>query len=158
MNAVVVTQDIDEVALAAQERHKFIQGLRELADLYEASEALPIPPYGVTVTINPTVWKTPYKEVDDEATRKALKKIIRSMGRGKKEKIYNDWSFICRKKFGPIELRVETTRSAICRKVPTGNKVIHAARTEYIPERVEEEYEWVCDDAVFSPPKEKQTT
>src|SRR3990167_5428651 len=44
-------------------------------------------------------------------------------------------------------------RAAVCRKVLTGNKITHAASTQYLPERIEEEYEWVCDDPILAPTK-----
>jgi hypothetical protein len=144
-------------------RADFVQGLRDLADLYEEKKALPLPAYPIQVTLNGTVkenkegvyeWN---QEVDAEATKKNMKRIIRAMGRGKKEKQYTDWSFSCVKKFGDlIVLKAETKRDAVCRKVFTGNKIKHAASTQTYttPERIEDEYEWVCDDPLLAAPTE----
>jgi hypothetical protein len=132
------------------------QGLRELADVFEmhGGKMLPLPKYGVQVGIDVTQHEDndrPYgSPIDEEATRKVLKKAIRGMGSGRKEKIFNDWQFLAKREFaGGVTLKVSTTREGVCKKVLTGNKIIHAARTDYIPETVEEEFEWVCDDPIL---------
>src|SRR6266576_7297575 len=135
-------------------RVEMANGLRALADVIEkyGGDNWELP-YGIEVSRNVAVSE--YKRVgenyetvyDHDATLKALKKGMRGMGRGRKEKIFNDWLFAVKKDFGGgVTLKIEAARAAICKKVPTGNKTVHAARTEYIPQRVEEEFEWVCED------------
>lgn len=147
----------EETTLTPREQAlELAQGLRELADVFEmhGGKSLPLPPWGVSVEINVTKhededrpWDSP---IDGEATRSALKKAIRGMGRGRKEKIFNDYQFLAKREFpGAVTLKVTASREGVCRKVPTGNKIIHAATTHYIPEREEEEFEWVCDDPIL---------
>jgi hypothetical protein len=131
-------------------------GLRALADAVETygGENWPLP-YGIEVRVD--VAEGEYKTVDGvyqmvydtEATKKSLRKALRGL-KGKKEKLFNDWLFAIRKDFGGgVRFTVEASRAAVCRKVPTGNIIKHAAHTEYIPERTEEEYEWVCEDGTL---------
>lgn len=146
-----------------QRREELVDGLRQLADLYERSANLPLPKYGVSVQLDVTVKQSagtpgePWKEETDEAaTRRAVKKAVRGMGRGKKEKVYSDYSFVVNRKLtSMVLLQVSTTRAAVCRKVPTGRTIVHPPQSWSSPERVEEEFEWVCDDPVFAEPKEE---
>lgn len=143
---------------------QFVSGLRELADLYEKNgpKGLPIPDWGVTVSLEMDQtkpkengqwsWET---EPDDEATKRYLKKCLRLLGRGKKEKKYTEYSFTVRKELSPlVRIELTTNRESVCRKVPTGKKIVHPATTHtYTTEqRVEEEFEWVCDDPLLAPP------
>ena len=158
-----MTTSAAEKAREQQRREHLVEGLRELANLYERSTLLPLPKLGVTVALNVTVKKPagtpeePWREVEDEeATKRAVKRAIRGMGRGRKEKVYSDYSFVVNRQVSPmVLLQVQTTREAVCRKVPTGRTIVHPAQTYSTPERVEEEYKWECDDPVFSAPEEE---
>ena len=146
----------DATALAEKEQAKALEmakGLRALADHIEAKGAdLPLPD-SINVRCDATVYDNHY-QVDEAASKAVVKKAVRSLGRGKKEKIFNEYQFECNKTYGPhVTLKVVALRAAVCRKVLTGNKITHAASTQYLPERIEEEYEWVCDDPILAPTK-----
>lgn len=150
----------------AIKRKEMAKGLREFADCIETygGEFFPLPSHiietvGVTVSEYTTEkdeegnairdddgnakWVTIY---DHDATLARLRKAIRGL-RGRKEKVMNDFAYSITKNFGEyVTFKVEAQRAAICKKVPTGNKVIHEAYTHHTPRRVEEEYEWVCED------------
>jgi hypothetical protein len=139
----------------AQARIDYVVGLRALADAIESRPNMPVPQYGYTVEINATV--ADYKSVDgkyqtvydNEATLKALRAVTRAIP-GRKEKIFLDWAFEVRKDFSPqVKYKVTASRAAVCKKIPTGNKIVHAASTQYIPERVEEEFTWDCTDGTL---------
>lgn len=48
---------------------------------------------------------------------------------------------------GILTLRISAERSQVCRKIVTGTKVVPAYT---IPERVEEDVEWVCDEPLLA--------
>lgn len=144
-----------------QRRKDFVEGLRALADLFEKDgpSRLPLPPYGVTVSLDATV-KEPLapgqkewdldRKVDQQASLRKLRKIVTGMGRGKKDKRFMDDSFSCVKDLGgQVRLRVDAGRSVICKPVKTGRTIVHPATTYTSPERVEEEVEWVCDETLL---------
>jgi hypothetical protein len=136
---------------------EFAQGLRDLADIIERNggKAFPLPgKLYLQVDVTVGEHNAQYEYVPDvEATRKAMKKGIRGMGRGKKEKVYNDAYMTVNKEFGPyVVLQIKAQRQGVCRKVPTGNKIIHESYT--IPRQVTEEFKWECDDPIFAAPDE----
>jgi len=159
-----MTASAAEKAAEQQRREHLVEGLRELANLYESSALLPLPKLGLVVAINVTVEKPagttfePWAAVPDEAaTKRAVKRAIRGMGRGRKEKVYSDYSFIVNRQVSPmVLLQIQTTRQAVCRKVPTGRTIVHPAQNYSTPERVEEEFEWECDDPVFADPEREK--
>jgi hypothetical protein len=159
---MMTTKQAQKAQREQERRDQLVSGLRELADLYEKNSTLPLP-YGVSVQLDVTVRKsagTPDKPwetvVDEEATKRAVKRAIRGMGRGRKDKVYSDYSFIVNKQLTPmVLLQMQTTRGAVCHKVPTGRTIVHPAQHYTTDERVEEEYEWVCDDPVFAEPKKE---
>lgn len=132
-------------------------GLRALADVIEqyGGENWPLP-YAVEVSVDVGVseytnvdgkWQTVY---DTEATKKALRKALKGMGVGKKEKTFGDWLFSIRKDFGgDVALEVHANRASVCVKVPTGNKIIRESTTYTTPRTVEEEYVWECNDGTL---------
>lgn len=141
-------------------RKEFVAGLRAMADLFEKDgpTRLPIPQYGLTVSLSAEV-KEPLKpgesewsakrEVDREASLRQLRKLVSGLGRGRKEKNFFGESFSCVKDLGGgVRLRVEAGRTVVCKPVKTGRTVVHAAYT--LPERVEEEVEWVCDEPLLN--------
>ena len=139
-------------------RGEFVAGLRALADLYEQQEKLPLPPYGLTLDLDAKVWRKSTKpganeweqELDPEASKRSLKRIVRSMGRGRKDKKYTDYNFQCIKKLSDnVSLRVVVDREVACRPVKTGRMIVHPAHTYTIEERIVEEIEYVCDDALL---------
>src|SRR6476646_8660364 len=84
----------------AQQAKEMAEGLRKLADIVEeyGGDNWPLP-YGVQINVDVAVGS--YRTVDGNyqmvydtnATKKALRKAIRGMGAGKKEKLFNDWLF-----------------------------------------------------------------
>jgi hypothetical protein len=150
-----------------EERQQLSDGLHALA---EAVLNPKFPNLGeVRVRVNADVWghvnaegeevmkyesAFPYK-IMPAASLSRLRAQVRGMG-GRKEKRYTDSGFTCTRDFSErVSVTVSASRETVCHKVPTGNKIIHASRTEYIPERIEEEYEWVCDEMILTPHKEK---
>lgn len=146
-----------------QRRQDFVAGLRAMADLFEKDgpTRLPLPTYGVTVSLSAEVKKPAApgqrdwdRETDPEASLARLRKIVRGMGRGKKEKQFYSDSFSCVKDLGGhVTLRVDAGRQIVCKPVKTGRTVVHAAYVESYPERVEEEVEWVCDETLLGEKK-----
>lgn len=77
-----------------------------------------------------------------------LRRLVRGLGGRKKEKHYGTGGFTCTRHFGEhVRVCISAARETVCRRVPTGNKIIHAA--QYIPETVEEEVEWVCEEKLL---------
>jgi hypothetical protein len=64
-------------------------------------------------------------------------------------KNYSDNYFTLRREFsGEVQLDVYTERDSVCRKVVTGTRVVPAQpATE---ERVEDVFEWVCDEPLLA--------
>lgn len=143
-----------------QSRQEFVAGLRAMADLFEndGPTRLPIPQYGVTVSLDASVkipsakpgampWDT---EVDQPASLRQLKRIVRGMGRGRKQKVFEKERFSCIKDLGgKVTLRVEAGRTVICKPVQTGRTIFRPAQFYSTPGRVEEEVEWVCDETLL---------
>lgn len=134
-----------------KEQEQLVSDLRELANFFERPESIVLPyPYGMLTSYDSvSVGKWDYSsgrgeyKVDVEASTKRIKKITKSIGSC--EKNWTSTSLEVIKKLGnDIVLRWYVSREAVCKKVPTGNKIVHPAQV--IPERTEEEYEWVCDD------------
>lgn len=147
-------------------RDELVTGLRELADLFEKNgvDKLPLPDSKIIVSLNAQVWEPdpqpnePWRQkVNPEKSKALLKRIVRGMGAGRKEKEYSDQSFVCRKHFSEeVQLMVRVDREVACRPVKTGRTIVHPARVESykVPERVEEEVEWICDDTLLGGKKE----
>jgi hypothetical protein len=112
-----------------ERRDQFIRGLRELADFYEDHPGLEAP--SCTETMNVFV------DTKDEIAAVARMATW--------EKCYTDSWFSLRKQFGPVALEINTSRSTVCKRVVTGTR-----RIEATPERIVEEYEWVCDEPLLS--------
>lgn len=113
---------------ANDRRAAFIQALRDCADFYERHPAVEAP---YSTTFNVFV-----------ATREEMSLHARA---ATWEKDYSDDWFMLRKTFGPLTLDINTSRERVCRKVVTGTRTIPAQ-----PERVVEEIEWVCEDALLA--------
>jgi hypothetical protein len=139
-----------------KDRSDIVRGLRDLANLIEAhgGEAFPLP-YSIETTVSVGVseykntaaegeeskWESVY---DTEATMKNLRKARRVIP-GTKKKEFSDYRMAIIKEFsGNVKFTVYASRQAVCKKVPTGEIVVHAA--QFIPERTEEKFEWVCED------------
>jgi len=135
-----------------KEQQNLVSDLRLLADFYERPESIMLPyPYGLLHTwdaVGVYDWDNPERKYSVNMTKSkaAIKKIASSIGSC--EKNWTSASLEVIKKFGnDIVLRWSVSREAICRKVPTGNKIV--IKAQVIPERVEEEFDWVCDDVAL---------
>lgn len=118
----------DQKAAAAVRRTAFIQGLRDCATFLETHPAVQAPVY---VVMN--VFARTREDVVAHARVASW------------QKEYNEGWFNLRKDFGEdVRLEINADRGLVCRKVPTGTKVVPAQ-----PERTVETYDWACDDAVL---------
>lgn len=156
-----------EAAEAAKEaaikhRANYVAGLRALADAIESRPNMPVPEYGYTVDINVTsmeykwiqateISESKYETIyNNDETIRRLKAGTRAIP-GKKEKKFLDHAFVVEKEFSSnVKYKLTASRKAVCKAVPTGNKIIHAGyQPPFVAERVEEEIEWVCEDAAI---------
>lgn len=133
---------------------EFVQGLRELADFYEAHPEVKLPSYSSSFTVYATSWLFSSKEEAKEVVITAAKAF------GHAEKVYSQEGFELKKEFsGQITLTVQTERSTVCRAVVVGKKripsqVIPAEPERYIPEREEDQVEWKCE-SLLAPTQEQ---
>ena len=113
------------------ERTDFINGLRDLADFYEARPELQLPQ-----SMLADIWyhrgETPIEEV------------ARQMG--KAEKVDADNLFILRRNFGPIRLDANFYREDVCERIVTGTTLVEEpimvpAGTHIVEKEV---VEWKC--------------
>ena len=145
------TETLTKEQRELQKRTDFISGLRQLADAFESRPNMEIPEYGLLIDISSSVYTyNPEFAIDEEKSRKKLAALTRAIP-GKKEKVFKDYgAFWVERKFdGLVRYRVTASRETVCKKVLTGNKIIHPGKTEYIPERIEEEFTWECDEAII---------
>lgn len=141
-----------------------IANLRSLADWLETNPravelpAMSFSPYvGVHEYEKDEDGNRDYTKVDEFATRSRMRDIARILAHGGMvEKRHSGDSFQLSKQFGEkkyatgtITMRFSTQRSAVCRKVVKSTKII-PAETRVIPERIEEEVEWVCTDSLLA--------
>jgi hypothetical protein len=130
-----------------KEQQELVADLRLLADFYERPEAIALPTMYLSEYTNVTKWdwnddNSKY-EPNLEATKDKMRKIAKALGNCKKE--FDNGSLRLVKNINDrIRLTYTANREAYCKKVPTGKtRVIPASE-----ERIEEVYEWVCDDPV----------
>lgn len=131
------------------EQAKLVEDLRALADFYERPEAIALPTLNVyeTFYVRDYRWNNELREYVDnhERAKRKLKRIVAVLGACQKDWGSNNLRVI--KKIGnKVTLIFQVDRETVCEKKFTGNKIIHAATTHYVPERVEEEFEWECND------------
>lgn len=112
--------------MTTEDRDNTIRGLRELADFLESHPLVPAP-YKPSLNV--------FTNTETE-----IPAIARCASW---EKVYLDcWFTLARKFSGDVTLEVNVPRKQVCRKVRTGERVVPAQ-----PERIVEEFEWVCDEA-----------
>lgn len=117
--------------MTEHERLDAIQGLRDMADFFDANPRIP-----------PPRWQT--LNVPCES-REDLAELARMTSW---TKTYSEYYFALQKKFGGnLTLDVYVPREQVCRKVVTGTKVIPAVEAQ--PEREVEVTEWVCEDVAL---------
>ena len=128
---------IDEVKLATQKKNS--QGLREIADFYDAHPELKLP-----YNDNISVYNLKGEELADFA---------RAMG--KAEKVVDDWSFQLVKTFpSGRTLRTYTGRENVCERVVVGTEtvaaqLIPAKEAVLIPATTKEVVEWRCPESIL---------
>lgn len=123
-----------------ENRPKFIAGLRQLADAFEAHPELLVPDWKQDIT----VWISKDSENPDYV-KEEYKKFIKALGGTAKDS--SDWTFELNWAYGLLNLRLCTDRDNVCEKVVTGTKIIPASESYIVeaqPERTEELYEWRC--------------
>src|SRR6266403_4789889 len=134
-----------------KEQQELVNDLRELADFYDRPEAivLPKPNLYETCYIRDYNWDNVTREYKDnwDNAKIKFKKIVAVLGSC--TKVWGDSDLAVTKKIGKITLIFRVGREAVCEKKLTGNKIIHAATTHYVPERIEEEFEWECNDVAL---------
>jgi hypothetical protein len=107
-------------------------------------------PFEISVTATGYLPYYARTKVFEELTAKEKKAMVKRAVRALKPvvKEYNSGSLYVKRKFGKkINFSFSVSRDVVCKAVKTGNKIVHAA--SYIPERVEEEVEWVCTDPLL---------
>lgn len=140
-----------------REQAQLVKDLRDLADFLERPESIALPSlYGGTFSASGTVgeWGTKSdgnygKIVDESATRANMRQFARIMKPVDKD--YSGGTFTLRKKFGKLQIAINTDREAVCRMVKTGEVIEHAEIV--LPARTEEVVEWVCDDPLLASSK-----
>jgi hypothetical protein len=129
-------------------RRQFIEGLRAVAQFYEAH---PEAWYdGIHLTLNMYIW--------GRKTREILARTVRSFGQCTKK--YDDTNITVSRKFGDqVTLSVFASRAKVCRRVIVGTRILPArtvpASSEvYLPATTEEIVAWRCDPLLHeeSPP------
>lgn len=119
----------------SKNHREYVQGLRALADFYEAHPEVPLP----------------YSEQNIYAldTKDEAKMLAEALGTFEKE--YNEWHFTMVKRFGPIQMRFVFNRGNVCTKKVVGVKTIPAEFVEAHtrPARTEEIVEWDCPDSLL---------
>lgn len=129
-----------------KDRDELVSSLRELADFVE-EKGLDLPvPLSVHVTAQlPYYERKTFEKLAPAVSKRMVKQIVRTLK--PVEKKYSGGSLELRRKFGTIPFHMYVNREVVCKQVKTGNKIVHAAH--YIPERVEDEVEWVCTDPLL---------
>lgn len=111
-------------------REDTIKGLREMADFLEAHPAVPVP------------WFFEHAFVE---TKAEIVRIAREGGGW--DKAHAGGYFSLRKEFsGGVVFSVSVAREQVCERVVVGHHIVPAVN---LPERVEEDVEWVCDKALL---------
>jgi len=122
-----------------------VSSLRQLADfIEEKGEDLPY------LNISIGAWEygdydeKTYKHIPDSIKGK-MAGYARALKPCKKD--FSGQSFALTRKFGILTLRISASREQVCRKIVTGTRVVPAYT---IPERIEEDAEWVCDEPLLA--------
>lgn len=134
--------------------HDYVQGLRELADFYEAHPEVPLPIY----SSNFTIFAKTYNFAEKQEAKAVVIAAARAFGHA--EKTYTQTGFELKKEFsGGINLTVHSEREVVCTPVVVGKETIPgrvepAIPERYIPERVVDKIEWKCD-SLLAPTQEQ---
>lgn len=107
-------------------RRLFVEGLRALADWYEAHPGVLVPKYGHTINVS--------------AEAEEFRASARSGGGW--AKMFTDQWVVLRRTFGPIILDVFTPRRAVCTARVVGTRLV--PEQPAVPAREEPVVEWDC--------------
>ena len=118
--------------MSESERAVYVRGLRALADFVEAQTTLPVP---CPTSLNTFV-----------SSKAELVAVVRTTGIRWTKDANGDYFYIRVLFEGGHYYDVNVARNQVCRKVVTGTRVVPAT-----PERVVEEFEWVCDEPLLAP-------
>lgn len=130
-------------------RDNLVSSLRELADFIE-NRGVELP---IEISVTASAYmpyysrdkKRKYELMPDKEKKALIKQVVRVLK--PVDKNYSGSYLTISRKFGIIPFSISVSRDVVCKKVPTGNKIIHAAR--YVEGYVEEEVEWVCTDPLL---------
>lgn len=125
-----------------RERQEFIHGLRELAEMLEADERLPLP-YGEQVLIT-----FPDPE-DGEDKSDTLARLARAIP-GRVDKKFEGGTVSLDRRFGPITYRLFS--SGVCERVQVGTKTVtreEPVETRTVTEEVPR-YEYRCPGSLLA--------
>lgn len=122
------------------ERTEFIAGLREMADWYESRPELRAPDY-----IDPFTFFARNKE--------HFLELRRAADLHHKEESCGEWLCFNKRCRGKVRLQITIEKEKTCRRVKVGERVLPAVPEHTVPaqpERVEEVYEWRCDEPLLA--------
>lgn len=133
------------IAPHTPEAKEFIRSLRLLANWYEAHPEISVLPHPYLFK---TLWPSEFKDP------KTILAAVAKAG-GKVAKNYTETEIQVEVRFGSILLRYDAPREKVCERVKVGEKIIPAkvvpAREEmFIPEKVEEIFEWKCPESLLA--------
>lgn len=110
-------------------RAEYVEGLRQLANLLEGDEKIPLP----EATLSSYRLNTKAEAAE----------LIRNLGSCRKE--YNDSLFNVTKKLGGITYQVIFRRDAVCEAKVIGKKILPARPAQPAqPEQEVDDIQWVC--------------
>jgi hypothetical protein len=123
-----------------EKRQNFVQGLRDLADLFERESELPLPTSKISIDIWPS-------HIDSETpVVEQFAKYARLLAPVTKETVGGDY-FILRRKFGDfVRIDVTSAREKVCTKRVVRVEHVEAELrpAELIPAHDREIVEWDC--------------
>jgi hypothetical protein len=121
----------EEGIVSESERAVYVRGLRALADFVEAHEELPVP--------------SPANLNAFARSKAELAALVRTSGIRWEKDVTGDYFYVRVSFDGGHYYDVNVSRDQVCRKVVTGTRVEPAK-----PERVIEEFHWVCDEPLLA--------
>ncbi len=138
------SEPTDGTAEVTIERHEYIKGLRDLADFLEQHPDFPSLPLdgGSALTI-----------MSYTLTREQLASMPRTLG-GRWDKDADDTYYHLRRRFGPHQVQLYTSRGDVCERVQVGTRTVQQPAPDAPPvPMVDVEvpvYEWRCPDSLLA--------
>lgn len=132
----------------------YAQQLRDLADFIE-QHGVELPSGYPQVYMNCYLTETDYirdpetgeyeSKLNEDKTKQNLKRFLSAVGPCEKDYAHDRIKIVKRNSLGNQMVIGSVERSLACKKVVTGTKLVPAT---LIQARIEEEYEWQCDENV----------